>query len=151
MIRKLFRSAARGLTRNMAMTSPSAEDARLRGRTYAIPFDEVWRDSLELVGGALRGWEIVEADDREGVIRGVAHSRIQRLTSAITIRISLDADAQTRVDGLATSRVARADLGTNARRLRRFFAALDERLADRRGAGIEAFCVDPAPETAHTP
>jgi hypothetical protein len=130
----LLGAARRGLTGNGAATAPDAEDPRLVGRTYAIPFEAVWQASLELMGGGLRGWELVDHDDQEGVIRGVARGFPKRLDSELTLRIVLDPDAQTRVDGRADSPVARADLGANARRLGRFFRALDRTLdADRPG------------------
>lgn len=144
MIRDLVDAVLRGLTRNVAFTSPSATDPRLTGRTYAIPFDQIWQASVELVGGDLKRWEITEADDQEGMIRGIAHGRTKRFTSAITVRITLDRDAQTRVDALAASRLGRADLGVNARRLDRYFTALDARIEEARGARIEAFRVDTA-------
>jgi len=138
----LFDALVRGLTRNAAFTSPGAQDPRLKGRTYAIPFDEVWQVSVDLVGGGMKGWKVLEADDQEGIIRGVARGYVDRLTSAITIRITLDMDAQTRVDGLSASRVGRADLGVNARRLHRYFTTLDRRLEERRGADIQALRLD---------
>lgn len=138
MIAKLLSSVRRGLSRNMAVTAPTADDPRLRGRTYAIPFEAVWQASLKLVDGGLRGWRLLEEDDREGVIRGVVRRRLERFESAVTLRVSLDQDAQTRVDALSASRVGRADLGVNARRLGRFFRALDEALdAERSRARIE--------------
>lgn len=137
MIRKLLQKAWLGLTRNVAFTSASSEDPRLRGRTYAIPFEDVWQTSLELVGGGIRGWELLEADDREGLIRGVARGRARRFTSAITVRVTLDINAQTRVDALAASRVGRSDMGGNARRLDRFFRRLDRALSDARGRPVE--------------
>ncbi len=140
----LLAAFVRGLTRNVAFTSPKAEDPRLLGRTYAIPFEEVWQASLDLVGGGLPRWELLESDDQEGIIRGVARGRIGRFTSAITVRITLDRDAQTRVDALAASRVGRADLGSNARRLNRYFRALDRRIEDAHGRTIEAFRLDTA-------
>lgn len=147
MIRRIADAVIRGLTRNVAFTSPAAPDPRLRGRTYAIPFEDVWQASLELMGGRLKRWQVLEADDQEGILRGVARGRVERFTSAITIRITLDADAQTRVDALSASRVGRADLGVNARRLSRYFRALDERLEEVRGAAIEQLRLD-APATA---
>jgi hypothetical protein len=141
----------RGLSRNVAFTSPGAEDPRLRGRTYAIPFEDVWQSTRLLVSGKLKRWELVEADDQEGLIRGVAHGRLDRFTSAITIRITLDPDAQTRVDAMSASQVGRADLGVNARRLRRYFAALDAMLAERRGTTIESLTIDPSGASSATP
>ena len=55
-----------------------------------------------------------------------------RVVSSITVRISLDFDAQTRVDALAASRVGRMDLGVNTRRLDRFFRALDAAMVEAR-------------------
>lgn len=139
MIRDLVDAVVRGLTRNVAFTSPSATDPRLTGRTYAIPFDEVWQASVDLVDGDLKRWEVTEMDDQEGMIRGIAHGRTKRFTSTITVRITLDRDAQTRVDAMAASRVGRADLGVNARRIHRYFTALDARIEEARGARIDAF------------
>lgn len=136
------------LTRNMAFTSPGAEDDRLQGRTYAVPFEDVWQASLRLVDGGLGGWSLVEADDQEGVIRGRIRGPLRSSESALTLRIGLDEDAQTRVDGLAASTVGRADLGANARRLGRFFRTLDRELEERRGRGSAVrIAPRPAPRT----
>lgn len=138
MTREILRKAWLGLTRNVAFTAPAAEDDRLRGRTYAIPFEDVWQASLRLVDGGLKGWSLQDYDDREGIIRGIAPGRLGRFTSSVTIRISLDVNAQTRVDGLSASRVGRMDLGANTRRLHRFFRALDtamEEAGSRRRPG----------------
>lgn len=137
MIADLSHRAWLGLTRNVAFTAPSAEDERLRGRTYAIPFDVVWRASLQLVDGGLKRWELVEHDDHDGVIRGAARGLLRRSTSAITIRISLDPNAQTRVDALSASRVGRRDFGVNTRRIHRFFLALDQALDQERSPSRE--------------
>lgn len=145
MIRKLYRKLLLGFTRNVAFTAPGAEDPRLRGRTYAVPFEDVWQAALALVDGGLKRWELVEEDDREGIIRGVAHSRIERFTSSVTVRVGLDFNAQTRVDGLAASRTGRYDLGLNARRLDRFFTGLDARVEEARARARER---DQARETA---
>lgn len=147
MIGTLLESAMRGLTRNVAFTTPQSEDPRLTGRTYAIPFEDVWRLSLALIGGEFEGWKVLEADDGEGIIRGVAGGRIDRFTSAVTIRVTLDSNAQTRVDALSASRVGRADFGINARRLDRFFRELDRRLAEGRAASIDTLLVEPAGST----
>lgn len=136
MIGDLSHRAWLGLTRNVAFTAPAAEDERLRGRTYAIPFEDVWQASLRLVDGGLKRWTLLEFDDREGIIRGTAAGLLPRSTSAVTVRISLDVDAQTRVDALSASRVGRMDLGANSRRLHRFFVALDRALARSRGARL---------------
>ena len=137
MIARLSSALARGFTRSLAFTTPSAEDPRLRGRTYAIPFEDVWQECLRLVDGGLRGWELREADDEEGVIRGAVRGLTARFASTLTVRVTLDADAQTRVDALAAARSGRYDLGTNVRRLNKFFRALDQGLEESRGRAIE--------------
>ena len=139
MNRTLWHSAWVGLTRNVAFTAPGAEDPRLRGRTYAIPFEDVWQVSRRLVDGGLKRWKLLEADDDEGIIRGEVRGRLDRFTSAFTVRIVLDSNAQTRVDCLSASRVGRADFGSNARRVHRFFRALDEGLEEGRGRDIGSF------------
>jgi hypothetical protein len=140
----LFGAVRRGLTRNTAFTAADSRDRRLRGRTYAVPFDTVWRAALGLVDGGLRGWSVLGADDEEGVIEGAIHGRLRRFNSAVTIRISLDRDAQTRVDGLAASVTGQADLGTNARRLGRFFRSLDQSIESASGRPIGSALVEPA-------
>ncbi|MFO7260614.1 MAG: DUF1499 domain-containing protein [bacterium] len=134
-----------GLTRNMAVTSPSAEDPGLRGRTYAIPYEQVWRAARRLADGGLRGWRLVDADDYDGLIRAEARSGLLRRVDEIVIRITLDANAQTRVDARSSSRGGRGDLGSNARRLRSFFAALDQELGVPPGAEPPRLPVPPAP------
>lgn len=127
----LVRRLRRALTRNGALTHPDHVDPRLRGRTYAIPFDRVWTAALELADGGLRRWTVIEADDIDGIIRAEARTLVFRFVDDVTIRISLDADAQTRVDLRSESRKGKADLGTNARRIGRFCRKLDRAL----GAG----------------
>jgi hypothetical protein len=111
-----------------AHTSPEAGDPRLRGRTYAVPFEQVWQAALRLADGGLGGWVLVSADDQAGVINAEAANALLRRTDDVEVRILLDADAQTRVDARSVSRVEKADLGANARRLVRFFDGLDRAL-----------------------
>jgi len=110
---------------------PQAEDARLRGRTYAIPFDRVWTQALALAAGKLRGWSVVSADDVEGEIRAETRGLLGG-ASDVVIRIGLDRDAQTRVDVTSASRNGRVDFGANARRIVRLLRALDRALAPTR-------------------
>lgn len=116
------------LRENAAATAPDAEDPRLRGRTYAVPFEQVWQATLALVGGQLNGWRVVEADDYDGVIRAEATARLPRTIADVTVRITLDPNAQTRVDAQAVSRTNRGDLGASTRHLIRLFTALDQSL-----------------------
>lgn len=117
----------RALTRNQAETSAHARDPRLLGRTYAVPYETIWQAALTLAGGGLRGWSVRSADDLAGVINARAKSRFLGYAD-IRIRVSLDENAQTRVDGRSITRSRRVDLGSNGRRLERFFRELDRQL-----------------------
>lgn len=121
----------RAFTENRAETSADAEDPRLRGRTYAVPFEDVWRAAFGLADGGMRGWTLRSADDEAGEITAEAKTPVFRFVDDVWIRIVLDDDAQTRVDMRSASRVGRADLGTNSRRIAAFFRRLDAAL-DRR-------------------
>ena len=105
-------------------TSADAADPQLRGRTYAIPFEQVWQAALALAGGGLRGWSHVSADDDAGEIQASAQSSLGG-HHTVRIHVFLDADAQTRVDAEAASAKPGTDFGRTARRLRAFFTALD--------------------------
>lgn len=122
------RRIARALARNHAATSEDDADPRLRGRLYAIPFEQVWQAARALAGGGLRRWQIISSDDQEGVINAEATTLLFRFVDDVVIRITLDADAQTRVDMTSRSRKGAFDLGTNARRLGTFLRALDRKL-----------------------
>lgn len=119
------------LTRNRAVTHPRHDDPRLRGRTYAIPFARVWATAVELASGGLLGWTLTEADEDRGVLQAESRTLVFRFVDDVRIRMSLDEFGQTRVDMTSASRVGKGDLGTNARRVRKFFRVLDRKL----GAG----------------
>lgn len=111
-----------------AATSPRHEDPRLRGRRYAIPFQRVWSGVLELASGKLRGWTLVGADEIGGTVRAESRTPVFRFVDDVEIRVGLDRDGQTRVDLTSRSRKGIWDLGTNARRIRRFLHRLDREL-----------------------
>lgn len=115
------------LTRNSAQTAESAVDPKLRGRTYFVPFAKVWDETLDLIRSSSR-WRLIEADEGRGVIRAEVTTVVFRFVDDVRLRVKLDHNALTRVDMRSASRVGRGDLGTNARRIRRFFRALDNRL-----------------------
>jgi len=125
----------RALTSSGAATAPDTLDRRLRGRTYAVPFDEVWQCALRLADGGLRGWCLLEADDVEGILHGTQRGLLRRAERPVTVRIGFDADAQTRVDlEIASAQGGGPDLGAAARAIHRFTAALDRELHRRRRA-----------------
>jgi hypothetical protein len=127
-----------GLTRNQAETRPDHPDPELQGRTYAIPFDRVWTVALALAGGGLKGWSLRRADDQEGRIEAEAKGMLGALDD-VEVRVTLDPNAQTRVDLTSTSRKDRGDLGRNRRRVRRFLRELDGGLQPAPGEILEPF------------
>lgn len=118
----------RALTENTAETDPYARDRRLRGRTYAIPFQDVWSAALALADGGLRGWTLVEADDLAGTLHAESRTLVFRFVDDVHVRITLDPDAQTRVDLRSASRVGKGDLGRNPRTIGTFLRRLDRAL-----------------------
>ena len=124
----MLRDMKRALTGHRAETDRSAQDPALRGRTYAISFNDVWEAALALAGGGLRGWKILIADDVHGLILAEARTPVLRSRVDVRVEISLDDDAQTRVDLVSQSRKDRKDFGGNARRVKRFIRTLDESL-----------------------
>ena len=128
----------RGLTQNRAETDPHSPDRRLRGRTYAIPFDRVWNCAVTLAGGGLRGWRVVHADDQEGLIRAVSQTLLFRFIDDVRINVGLDENAQTRVDLQSRSRRGKGDLGRNPRTIGRFLKKLDHMLEAKPAEVLDA-------------
>ncbi len=118
----------RGLTENGATTDPTSEDRRLLGRTYAIPFDDVWNSAVRLVSGELRGWDLRTADDQEGIIEGNVQPLLFGSLCDVLVEVGLAENAQTRVDVRASVQGRRADFGRSRRAIGRFFRTLDRTL-----------------------
>ena len=118
----------RALTENSVRTSPDDPDRRLLGRTYAIPFEDVWQACLALTGGLLRGWHIVRADDQSGRIQALSRPLLFGPPTDIWVEIGLDDNGQTRVDLQAGSQTERGDLGRSRRAVGGFLRRLDRHL-----------------------
>jgi uncharacterized protein (DUF1499 family) len=73
------------------------------------------------------GWEIVAAAPAEGRIEGTATTFWYHFKDDVVIRIRPEGDG-TRLDIRSESRVGRSDIGTNARRIEQFLAALRTRM-----------------------
>jgi hypothetical protein len=118
------------LTEHEAATDPWSSDRRLSGRTYAIPFDDVWTVTVTLAS-ELPGWSLQSADDQAGVVEASARMPLIGIQGTVKIDVGLDENAQTRVDARSVSSTKRGDLGHCRRTIGRFFKELDRRL----GAG----------------
>lgn len=117
-----------GHRKNRASTHPGHGDEDLRGRTYAIPFDRVWQAAVRLTSGGLPRWSLLDADDGPGTLQAEAGPLLWGRPTEFLIRISLDRNAQTRVDAVGYTPGARWDMGACKRRTVRFFGALDREL-----------------------
>jgi len=117
----------KSLTQNTAQTNENAEDPRLRGRTYLIPFARVWDQIIAMIESRPR-WTLVSADEGTGLIHAEVKTLVFRFVDDVRFKVKLDQNALTRVDMWSASRVGKGDLGVNARRIRRFYRRLDREL-----------------------
>lgn len=118
----------RGLTEHEARTDPASEDARLLGRTYAIPFETVWQASTSLANRRIRGWTLMNANDKTGRIDALTRTLFRKTETEVVVTIGLDENAQTRVDLAAKTRTERGDFGLSRRLIGRFLERLDREL-----------------------
>ena len=109
-------------------TDPLSRDPRLAGRTYAVPFDDVWSAALRIAGGGAARWSLVRADDEEGVIDAERRTLLLRTGDLVRIDVGLDRNGQTRVDLTWTTRSRRPSLGRGTRVLGWFVRRLDREL-----------------------
>jgi len=119
------------LYENQAHTDQESEDPRLQGRTYTIPFEDVWQASMRVGGGGLLGWSIGRFNDKRGVIEALAKTPIFGFETDVHIQVGLDHLGQTRVDVTATSRKEKGDWGRSKRLIGRFIQGLDHDLSVR--------------------
>jgi uncharacterized protein (DUF1499 family) len=121
------RRIVQALSENSAQTSENAEDPRLLGRTYMVPFATVWDEIILMIKENSR-WNLVRANEDKGMIGFEATVPVFHLIDDVRIKVKLDQNALTRVDMWSHSRVGKGDLGANTRRISRFFRDLDRRL-----------------------
>lgn len=131
-VQHLRMSLLTALTRNVAETSPRAEDPRLRTRFYALSRETVW-NSVHQVAGFQRGWTVTKLDPAEGTLQAEARTRLLKFVDDVTIRVRPADGQRVSVDVLSRSRVGKGDFGTNTRRIARFLEALDSTLAAPKG------------------
>jgi len=91
------------------------------------PAATVFAEAREVVADS--GWTLVAASEADGRIEATAETAWVRFKDDVVVRISAEADGQTRVDVRSKSRMGRGDMGQNARRIRGFLATLEARLA----------------------
>jgi hypothetical protein len=101
------------------------------GRTYAIPFEQVWNAAVALAKEGMRGWSVGSADDLSGLIIASTVTRYAGIRGDVRVKIRLDENGQTRVDMTSKSRTERPSLGRHRRAIGRFLDRLDDRLNAR--------------------
>lgn len=76
-----------------------------------------------------RGWRIAEGKGEPGTLEATATTPVFRFKDDVVVRVSPDPQQPggSIVDMRSTSRIGVSDLGTNAKRVRRFLADLKER------------------------
>ncbi|HEV3347021.1 MAG TPA: DUF1499 domain-containing protein [Methylomirabilota bacterium] len=89
---------------------------------FAAPPDQVFARAVEVARGL--GWQIVAAVPAEGRLEATDRTRWFGFRDDVVVRVVAEGTG-TRVDVRSVSRVGRSDLGTNARRIRRFEEALE--------------------------
>jgi uncharacterized protein (DUF1499 family) len=89
---------------------------------FAAPPDQVFARAVEVARGL--GWQIVAAVPAEGRLEATDRTRWFGFRDDVVVRVVAEGTG-TRVDVRSVSRVGRSDLGTNARRIRRFEEAVE--------------------------
>ena len=89
--------------------------------TLSMPPEQAFDRALAVAQQA--GWTIVTADKTAGRIEATDTTRWFGFQDDVVVRIT-PSGAGTRVDIRSVSRVGRSDVGTNARRIRQYLAAL---------------------------
>jgi uncharacterized protein (DUF1499 family) len=116
------------LTRNVAKTSQTAEDPRLRTRLYALSRETVWT-AVQQLASTQPGWTVVSTNPAEGELKAESRTRLLKFVDDVTLQVRPADGQRISVDMHSRSRVGKGDFGTNARRIGAFLAALDSALA----------------------
>ncbi len=115
-----------GSNNRVVRTHRADPDPELRGRTYAIPFDTVWKAVHQIAAGGLLGWNLLEADDHRGILRVRVRGLLLPRSARVRIRVGLDANGQTTVGAQLRAMHPGSGIAVNRRRLKKMLDALDE-------------------------
>ena len=112
-------------TINDVKTGETPQYADLQPQHFNQAYAQVF-DAALATAQAL-GWEVTAQDRNQGEIRVVATTTVFRFKDDVTITLS-HAGEGALVNVRSHSRIGKGDLGTNARRIRRFQAELAKRM-----------------------
>jgi uncharacterized protein (DUF1499 family) len=110
---------------NDVSTGATREYPDLQPQHFKTGADKVFDAALEVAN--TMGWTIIESDRHQGTIDAVAATSFSRFKDEVTVTITSEG-GETVVNVRSHSRAGRGDLGTNARRIRRFQSELAKRL-----------------------
>jgi hypothetical protein len=119
-----------------ATLAPATDYARLQAEAYPdlvprpLPLSTVEAQAMAHLAAGELGWTIVAESEpaneaESGSIDAVARSTLLGMPSDVVVRVTPEG-AESRIDVRSGSRVAMPDLGENARRIRAFYAKIDE-------------------------
>jgi len=112
-------------TINDIKTGETPQYADLQPQHFNQSYPQVFAAALATAQAL--GWEVVAQDANQGEIRAVATTPVFRFKDDVTITLSHEGEGA-RVNVRSHSRIGKGDLGTNARRIRRFQAELAKRM-----------------------
>ena len=112
-------------TINDVKTGETPQYADLQPQRFNQPYDHVFAAALATAQAL--GWEVTTQGRTQGEIRAVATTPVFRFKDDVTITISHEGEGVL-VNVRSHSRIGKGDLGTNARRIRRFQAELAKQM-----------------------
>jgi len=115
-------------TQNKAGTYPDSSDPALRTRTYRADYERFFETAVQVVE-ALPRWTLVRQDIMDGKIFATRQTLVFRFVDDVEIRVIRMNEHAVLLDLFSASRVGKGDLGQNARNIREFLIALDQRIA----------------------
>lgn len=96
----------------------------------ALPPAQSFPLALATASG-MPGWTIVDSDPATGIIEARQSTRFFGFTDDVVIRVAADGEGS-RIDMRSESRQGRSDFGVNAKRVRTYMAALQQKLQTAR-------------------
>jgi uncharacterized protein (DUF1499 family) len=112
-------------TINDVTTGATPQYPDLQPQLFRQSYEQVF-DAAAAVAREM-GWDVTSEDREKGVIEAVATTRLFHFKDDVTLTFGREGE-QTKVAVRSHSRIGKGDLGTNARRIRAFQAALTKRL-----------------------
>ena len=110
-------------TINDVKTGETPQYADLQPQRFKQPYERVFAAALATAQAL--GWEVTTQG--QGEIRAVATTPVFRFKDDVTVTINQEGE-EVLVNVRSHSRIGKGDLGTNARRIRRFQAELAKQL-----------------------